>query len=285
MKKATVLIALLLILTLCGCTGVTTPKSADLSTSQVGITAKTERKSESENESSFSAGETTAETTASATEKTEETTAEQTQPPTTTETTAKKPTVTEETPKETAQKPAETTKTPETKPQTTAPVETTPTEQTVTVANATAADSEAIANKILEYINAERSTPATKLSGLTKYAEYRSWQLVSNFAHSTADERAAATALQYGEYVDPSLYGMNGDPYYSAGARDAIAKAGYTGTVENIAGRFCKLIKNSPSHWAYVGSSDYQYIGVGVTYRSGMWYCDVAMALENTDNK
>ena len=61
---------------------------------------------------------------------------------------------------------------------------------------ATANDCAAVANKVLEYINSYRSTPATKLPGLTKYAEYRSRQLIRNFAHDTFDERAAATALQ-----------------------------------------------------------------------------------------
>lgn len=164
--------------------------------------------------------------------------------------------------------------------------ETVTAEPTVTeTPKATADDCQAVAEKILEYINSYRSTPSTNLTGLTGYAEYRSRQLVSNFAHSTADERAAATALQYGEYVDPALYGMTGDPYYTACARDAIAKAGYVGTVDEVAEKFVQLIKNSQSHWAYVGSSDYGYIAVGVTYQSGMWYVDVAMAMENTDNK
>lgn len=75
-------------------------------------------------------------------------------------------------------------------------------------------DARAVADKVLEYINSFRTSPAVKLPGLTSYAEYRSRQLIRNFAHDTNDERAAATALQYGEYVDPSVYGGNGEPYY-----------------------------------------------------------------------
>ena len=150
---------------------------------------------------------------------------------------------------------------------------------------ATSSDSVAVANKVLEYINSYRSTPATKLSGLTKYAEYRSRQLVSNFAHDTFDERAAATALQYGTYIDPTLYGITGEPYYAAGAREAIAKAGYAGSVDYVAKSIADLVKNSAGHWAYVGSTEYSYIAVGITYESGMWYCDIAVARENTDNK
>ena len=49
-------------------------------------------------------------------------------------------------------------------------------------------DAVAVARRVLEYINQYRSSPATRLSGLTEYAQYRSRQLVSNFAHDTADQ-------------------------------------------------------------------------------------------------
>ena len=55
-------------------------------------------------------------------------------------------------------------------------------------------DARAVADKVLEYINSFRTSPAVKLPGLTSYAEYRSRQLIRNFAHDTNDERAAATA-------------------------------------------------------------------------------------------
>lgn len=140
-----------------------------------------------------------------------------------------------------------------------------------------------IAQRVLEYINQYRSSPATRLSGLTEYAQYRSRQLVSNFAHDTADQRAAATALQYGEYVDPSVFGGSGQPYYRANAREAIAKAGYVGTIDKVAQKLATLVKNSPNHWNYIGDSQYCYIAVGVTYESDMWYCAITVASENTD--
>lgn len=153
----------------------------------------------------------------------------------------------------------------------------------LTEQNATAADCKAVAEQVLKYINQYRLSTATKLSGLTGYAEYRSRQLVSNFAHDTADQRAAATALQYGEYIDPSLYGGSGDAYYRANAREAIAKAGYVGTVDTVARQLASLVRNSQGHWNYIGSSEYTYIGVGVTYESGMWYCTIAVTTQNTD--
>ncbi|MGN0179749.1 MAG: hypothetical protein ACI4DY_09965 [Monoglobaceae bacterium] len=153
--------------------------------------------------------------------------------------------------------------------------------------NATAADSSKIADLVIKYINDYRTAQgvptAARLPGLTGYAEYRSRQLISNFAHDTDDERAAATALQYGDYIDPALFGITGDPYYTVNAREAIAKGGYSGTVDDVAKSLAQLVKNSAGHWSYVGSSEYEYIAVGVTYRSGMWYCDIAMARENTD--
>lgn len=151
--------------------------------------------------------------------------------------------------------------------------------------NASASDEKAIADKVAEYINQYRrdqgASPAVCLTGLTQYAEYRSRQLVSNFAHDTDDERAAATVLQYGEYIDPTLYGMSGKPYYTACAGEAIAKAGYTGTIDEIAKSLAALVRNSAEHWCYVGSSEYRYVGVGITYESGMWYCDIALTMEN----
>ena len=172
---------------------------------------------------------------------------------------------------------------------TTTVVNTEPTIEEEHIIKASASDCSIIADKVIEYINAFRSDEgvesAIKLSGLTKYAEYRSRQLVTNFAHDTVDERAAATALQYGEYIEPSLYGMNGEPYYSANVREAIAKTPFGGTVDDVGKHIARMAKNSSAHWNYVGGKDYQYIAVGVTYENGNWYCCIAMSRENTDNK
>ena len=150
---------------------------------------------------------------------------------------------------------------------------------------ATEKDTEKIAQKLVEYINDYRNSEgvqsATILLGLTKYAEYRSKQLVTNFVHDTFDERAAATDLQYGEYIETSLYGMTGEPYYTANAREAIAKTDYNGTAEQVAAHLAKLTYNSKSHWSYVGGEEYNYIAVGVTYNQGRWYCCIAMKREN----
>ena len=153
--------------------------------------------------------------------------------------------------------------------------------QTVpTIVRAGKEDSLEVANRVLYYINEFRDAPATYLPDLAAYARYRSWQLISNFAHDTADQRAAATALQYGEYIDPSVFGGSGEPYYSANAREAIAKAGYVGTVDEVAYKLASLVRNSPNHWNYIGSSEYSYIAVGVTNESDMWYCAIEVKLQ-----
>lgn len=180
-------------------------------------------------------------------------------------------------------KPTETTRS-QTKPTQKEPETTNPPAETVpTEPRAGKNDTAAVAQRVLEYINQYRSSPATCLSGLTEYAQYRSRQLISNFAHSTADQRAAATALQYGEYVDPSVFGGSGQPYYRANAREAIAKAGYVGTIDEVAMKLATLVKNSQNHWNYIGDTQYCYIAVGVTYESDMWYCAITVASENTD--
>ncbi len=147
-------------------------------------------------------------------------------------------------------------------------------------------DTERIAQKLVEYINDYRNSEGVQsadiLVGLTKYAKYRSNQLVTNFAHDTFDERAAATALQYGEYIEPSIYGMTGEPYYTVNAREAIAKTDYNGTAEQVAAHLAKLTYNSKSHWSYVGGEEYNYIAVGVTDNQGRWYCCIAMKRETT---
>ena len=216
--------------------------------------------------------------TTPSTEKSAETEASKpSEPPKQTET--PKPT---ETPKQTETPPPSEAPTEQAKPA--VPSETEEPKPTEQPKAATADDCKAIADKIIEYINSYRSVSATKLPGLTEDAEYRSRQIIGNFAHDTDDQRAAATALQYGEYVNPPLYGMTGEPYYEVNAREAIGKAGYYGSVDYVAEQLALQFKNSASHWSYISDTKYQYIAVGVTYQNGTWYCVIAVARENTDN-
>lgn len=186
-------------------------------------------------------------------------------------------------PEPTENKPAET-KPAETKP--TEPIKvdtnpvTEPTKEPETVYQVP--DRTEVERKVAEYINSYRSSSATVLSGLTAVARYRSNQLVSNFAHS--DGIDVCNALQYGEYVDMTQYGMSeSDSYYQGYNREAIAKGNFTGTADEIAKRIADGFKNSSSHWSYLGSSEYSYIAVGCTYdeASSMWYCCICVSSKN----
>ena len=75
-----------------------------------------------------------------------------------------------------------------------------------TPANATAADTKAVADRVIYYLNRARANIGSgelkKLPRLTGYAEYRSSQLPSNFAHDISDWFAAAKATGYGKYTE-----------------------------------------------------------------------------------
>lgn len=147
-----------------------------------------------------------------------------------------------------------------------------------------------VAQKVAEYINQFRAEQgditATVIPGLTEYCKYRCTQLKTNFAHDTTDQRAAAEALQYGEYVDWSLYGIEGEEnYYTANVREAIGKGNWGGTADEIACSIANGFRNSKGHWSYVGSSKYTYMAVGVMYDGYYWYVCVCMDSENTDLK
>ena len=73
-------------------------------------------------------------------------------------------------------------------------------------ANATAADTKAVADRVIYYLNRARANIGSgelkRLPRLTVYAEYRSSQLPSNFAHDISDWFAAAKATGYGKYTE-----------------------------------------------------------------------------------
>lgn len=138
---------------------------------------------------------------------------------------------------------------------------------------------DAVEAALVKYINQYRaeqgSTQLTYLPGMSQVAQYRSVQLVTNFAHDTDDKREALAYYQYGRYVDfaeagcPELVDQN---YYEADSKEAIGKGNYSGSTDEIGYKMASGVKGSSGHWRYVGSSDYSYIGVGCTYKDGTWY-------------
>ena len=293
MKKALAIIIPLLICTLCACTpGGSPPGTA--------ATEQTQLPTES----------TAVSTTAALT--TEVATEEQTTQPS--ETAATEPLNTEaatEAPKQTeptvpkqTQPAQEETKPPETQPPATEPPATeAPTEETQPVTDPTEEATEEtqpetepepfepdyafkreVAAYAAQYINQYRSSPCTVLSGMSQVAQYRAGQLCYNFSHSTADKRAALAYYEYGRWIDATLAGLDeSDSYYESDTSEAICRGVRGNDAEALGKAIADAIRNSGSHWAYVGSSEYSYIGIGVEYRDDSygWYCCVMVGTVN----
>ncbi len=91
---------------------------------------------------------------------------------------------------------------------------------------------------VVEYINQYRTeqgdTTATVLPGLTEVARCRAEQLVTNFSHNSIPD--ACNVLQYGDYIDMTLYGGTAeDSYYRGYNREAIGRGDWFGTPDQMA--------------------------------------------------
>ncbi|MBQ8796970.1 MAG: hypothetical protein IJZ56_02110 [Oscillospiraceae bacterium] len=146
-----------------------------------------------------------------------------------------------------------------------------------------------VAQYAAQYINQYRAAagvgPCEVLPGMTLVAEYRADQLTRNYAHDTADKREALAYYQYGRWIDATIVGLAPEAsYYEADAAEAIC-AGFEGkTAEEMGKYIADLCRNSPSHWSYIGSSKFSYIGIGVEYRAGSayrWYGCVMVGRTN----
>lgn len=137
---------------------------------------------------------------------------------------------------------------------------------------------------VIEIINAHRiaqgDTAAMMLPGLTEVAGFRANELTTNFSHT--DIRNACKELKYDEFIDTTLYGMTAeDSYYQGYNREAIGMGDWFGMAESMSDRIADGFHHSKGHWAYVGSSQYPYIAVGVTKANGKWYVCICMSEGN----
>ena len=154
-------------------------------------------------------------------------------------------------------------------------------------------DERAIAGQIIEFINEYRDTPAQPLPGLTRVAEYRSTQLISDFSHSEEALEEAWTACQYGEYTETEITRWDEETqtvihtgeiwkgYLFNGGMEAIGQvSGLQGSIKALAEELATGCRESPEHWAYVGSSAYPYIAVGVSWGGeDRWYCCIYVSM------
>ena len=112
---------------------------------------------------------------------------------------------------------------------------------------------------INEYRLAEGSTELIWLPGLSEVAQYRT--TLEPSGHDTAAMREALAHFQYGRYVELS----DGSGYWSFEGGEAYAWNVGGETIDDVGKRIADIFHNSPGHWAYVGSSEYSYIGIGYT--------------------
>ncbi len=134
-------------------------------------------------------------------------------------------------------------------------------------------DMKLVAERVIYWINYYRreegaTHDAVPLPKMTKYAELRAKQLVTNFAHDRDDEEAAAAALQYGDYNPNPTYldGSPAPPFWDAPVGEAIALGiGPTGqnSIDRVGHMVAVHVKGSAPHWGYVGDKDLIYITVG----------------------
>lgn len=147
---------------------------------------------------------------------------------------------------------------------------------------------EAVEQALVKYINQFRaeqgSTQLTYLPGMSQVAQYRSKQLVTNFAHDTTDFREATAFYQYGEYINWADYGcpeLVDKNYYEPHTNEAIGWGTFVGSADSIGFELASMFRNSEGHWRYVSSSEYSYIGVGCTYSNCKWYVCVLVGATN----
>ena len=129
------------------------------------------------------------------------------------------------------------------------------------------------------------STSAPTLPKLTKVADYRAKQLQSNFSHSTADIREALAYFEYGRYLTPEGWDPS-EYYYDFPGTEAIGKGNWVGTADEIGEGIAKMFRNSSGHWSYVGSSEYSYMAVGISYDPsaiGVSHWKICVFVSSTD--
>ncbi len=303
-----ILMAVMLCMTCIACSKQPTTQigaeSSEYSLSEtVGVTSAEQEKENSDDTNADHSEKATENSTLSTETATEETVTSEKEDDTTTPTVTsppKKDTEQTDPPKETEEttppkatettKPVEKTTEATEPPSTEAPTETTqstePEEQPEKTTQSEPPSTYEIESLVAQYINkyraAQGDTTVTVLAGLTEVARYRARQLVTDFSHNSNPN--PCTVLQYGEYIDMTLFGGDAsESYYRGYNREAIGKGDWFGTADQMAQRIAEGFKKSSSHWAYVGDSEYSYMAVGVIYNEAdeKWYCCICMSSKN----
>ena len=120
-----------------------------------------------------------------------------------------------------------------------------------------------LGERIAYYINQFRTDQGTDtmeaIPGLTEIGMYRAGQITKNFSHDPDDQEEAFDNSQYGDQ-------------YRDWAHEAIGINSGSKYVDELAYSIALQVKNSESHWSYVGDSYHKYIGVGIAQSGALCY-------------
>lgn len=132
----------------------------------------------------------------------------------------------------------------------------------------------AVIQYINEYRKAEGAPELIDQVGMGNVAQYRSVQLLTNYAHDVRDKREALAYYQYGRYIDMTQYGFDESyNYYEADTQEAIGHfSAIEMPLEVRAQRIAMAFSNSPAHWSYLADPENKYIGVGCSKDKYDWY-------------
>lgn len=155
-----------------------------------------------------------------------------------------------------------------------------------TTSNISAADSEWIADRVLELINAERKklgSPALSTAPKAhEIATVRAKELTIKFSHDRPDGRLSGTVyndFKYGECADYSTIipkeewgeyenlDSEGKSYGPGGSENICLTGTSGGTKEMAANNVYQMFKGSSAHWSDITKAEYTGVGIGIVIK------------------
>ena len=155
-----------------------------------------------------------------------------------------------------------------------------------TTSNISAADSEWIADRVLELINAERTKMGHGILSTApkahEIATVRAKELTIKFSHDRPDGRLSGTVyndFKYGECADYSTIipkeewgdyenlDSEGKSYGPGGSENICLTGTSGGTKEIAANNVYQMFKGSSAHWSDITKAEYTGVGVGIVVK------------------
>ena len=143
---------------------------------------------------------------------------------------------------------------------------------------------ELLKQRIIYYINEYRAKEGTpkvidnQTPAMQRFADLRAIDITVKFAHDQEMQMASAQKAKFGQLAEDSRYDpetnqviYTGEKKYFIIGGEAIGQA-HNGSIDDAAKSAADGVYESKGHWAYIGSSKYQYMVAGVQYNNGVWY-------------